>query len=49
MTCFKCEKKGHIAKDCKGKQTMKKHKIQEEESDEEDKNDKEQGFGDDLE
>jgi len=48
-TCFKCEKKGHIAKDCKGKQTMKKRKIQEEESDEEDKNDKEQGFGDDLE
>jgi len=28
---------------------MKKHKIQEEESDEEDKNDKEQGFGEDLE
>ena len=27
---------------------MKKHKIQEEESDEKDKNDKEQGFGDDL-
>ena len=48
-TCFKCEKKGHIAKDCKGKQAMKKCKIQEEESDEEDKNDKEQGFGDDLE
>ena len=48
-TCFKCEKKGHIAKDCKGKQMMKKCKIQEEESDEEDKNDKEQGFGDDLE
>ena len=47
-TCFKCEKKGHIAKDCKEKQTMKKRKIQEEESDEE-KNDKEQGFGDDLE
>jgi len=47
-TCFKCEKKGHLAKDCKGKQTMKKRKIQEEESDEEDKNDKEQGFGDDL-
>ena len=47
--CFKCEKKGYIAKDCKGKQTMKKHKIQEEDSDEEDKNDKEQGFGDDLE
>jgi len=48
-TCFKCEKKEYIAKDCKGKQTMKKHKIQKEESDEEDKNDKEQGFGDDLE
>ena len=47
-TCFKCEKKEHIAKDCKGKQTMKKRKIQEEESDDEDKNDKEQGFGDDL-
>jgi len=28
---------------------MKKCKIQEEESDEEDKNNKEQGFGDDLE
>ena len=48
-TCFKCEKKGYITKDCKGKQTMKKHKIQEEESDEEDKNNKEQGFGEDLE
>jgi len=48
-TCFKCEKKGHIAKDCKGKQTMKKRKIQEEKSDEEDKNDKKQGFGDNLE
>ena len=48
-TCFKCEKKGHIAKNCKGKQMMKKRKIQEEESDKEDKNDKEQGFGDDLE
>jgi len=28
---------------------MKKRKLQEEETDEEDKNDKEQGFGDDLE
>jgi len=28
---------------------MKKRKIQEEDSDKEDKNDKEQGFGDDLE
>ena len=48
-TYFKWEKKGHIARDCKGKQTMKKHKIREEESDEEDKNNKEQGFGKDLE
>ena len=40
-TCFKCEKKGHIAKNYKGKQTMKKRKIQEEESDKEDKNNKE--------
>ena len=47
--CFKCEKKEHITKDCKGKQTMKKRKIQEEESDKEDKNNKEQGLGDDLE
>ena len=48
-TYFKCEKKGHIVKDCKGKQMMKKRKIQEEESDEKDKNNKGQGFGDDLE
>ena len=47
-TCFKYEKKGHIAKNCREKQTMKKRKIQEEESDEEDKNDKEQDFGDNL-
>jgi len=47
--CFKCDKKGHIAKNCRGEQKMKIHKIQEEESDEEDKNNKEQGFGDDLE
>ena len=57
--CFNCnkyghmakecrsDKKEHIAKDCKGKQTMKKQKVQKE-SDEEDKN-KEQGFGEDLE
>ena len=43
-TCFKCKKKGHIAKNCKEKQTMKKHKIQEEESDGEDKDDKEQCY-----
>ena len=48
-TCFKYDKKRHIAKDCKGKQKMKIRKTREEESDEEDKNDKEQGFGDDLE
>ena len=48
-TCFKCDKKGHIAKDCKGKQKMKIRKTQEEESEKEDKNDKEQGFGEDLE
>ena len=48
-TCFKYDKKEHIAKDCKEKQKMKICKTQEEESDEEDKNDKEQGFGNDLE
>ena len=47
-TCFKCDKKGHIAKDCKVKQKMKIHKTQEEESDEKDKNDKEQSFGEDF-
>ena len=46
--CFKCNKKGHITRDCKGKQVMKKRKVQEE-SDNEDKNDKEQDFGEDLE
>ncbi len=44
--CFKCDKEGHIARDCKGKQTMKKRKAQKE-SDNEDKK-KEQGFGKDL-
>ena len=46
QTCFKCDKKGHIAKNRKGKQTMKMRKVQEE-SDEEDKEEK--GFGEDLE
>jgi len=39
-------KKGHIAKNCKGTQSMKKQKIQEE-SDDEDKG-KEQSFGNNL-
>ena len=47
QTCFKCDKKGHIAKDCKGKQMMKKRKIQEE-SDDEDNKKEEQSFGEDL-
>jgi len=42
----KYDKKGHIAKDCKEIQLMKKHKVQKE-SDNEDK-EKEQGFGNDL-
>ena len=34
--CFKCGREGHIAKDYKGKQSMKKQKIQEELDDDED-------------
>ncbi len=45
-TCFKCDKKEHITKNCKGKEMMKKRKVQEE-SDKEDKEEK--GFGEDLE
>ena len=47
--CFKCNKEGHITKDCKGKQLMKKQKIQEE-SDDKNNNEKEkkQDFGEDL-
>jgi len=45
-TCFKYDKKEHIAKDYKRKQTMKKQKIQEESDDKDDK--KEEDFGDDL-
>jgi len=45
--CFKCKKEEHIAKDCKGIQSMKKQKIQEELDNEEDKKE-EQGFGKDL-
>jgi len=45
--CFKCNKKGHIAKNCKGKQIMKMRKVQEE-PDNEDNKKEEQGFGKDL-
>ena len=44
--CFKYNKKRYIAKDCKGKQMIKKQKIQEE-LDEDKKN--KQDFGEDLE
>ena len=46
-TCFKCDKEGHIARDCKEKQTMKKQKIYEGSDNDDEKN--EQGFGEDLE
>jgi len=45
--CFKCDKEGHITKDCKGMQSIKKHKVQQE-SDNEDE-EKEKGFGNNLE
>ena len=45
-TCFKYDKKGYIAKNCKGKQLMKKQKVQEEMDDKDNKS--EQGFGKDL-
>ena len=48
QTFFKYDKKGHIAKDCKRRQTMKKRKVQEG-SDDKDNKKKEQGFGEDLE
>ena len=44
--CFKCDKEGYIAKDCKGKQMIKNKKIQEGSDNEDDK--KEKGFGDDF-
>ena len=48
QTCFKCNKKGHITKDCKRKQMMKKSKVQRE-LDNKDNKKEEQGFGEDLE
>ncbi len=47
--CFKYNKEKHIAKDCKGKQLMKKQKVQKE-SDNEDneEDDKKKSFGEDL-
>ena len=47
-TCFKCDKKKNIAKDWKGKQIMKKRKVQEESNNEDNKKE-EQSFGEDLE
>ena len=38
--CFEYNKEGHIAKNCKGKQSMKKQKIQEESDKEDNKEDK---------
>jgi len=35
--CFKYDKEGHIAKDCKGTQLMRKQKIQEESDDKDNK------------
>jgi len=32
--CFKCDKEGHITKDCKERQSIKKQKIQEKIDDE---------------
>ena len=47
--CFKYDKEGHIVKDCKEKQSMKKQKIQEKSEGKDDKEkDKKQGFGEDL-
>ena len=45
--CFKCDKKGQIAKDCKGKQIMKKRQVQEK-SDNEDNKKEEQSFSKNL-
>ena len=48
--CFKCNKEEYIANDYKGKQLMKKQKIQEESDNEDDEEkNKKQSFGEDLE
>ena len=47
--CFKCDKEGHIVKDYKGKQSIKKQKIQKESDDEDnEEDDKKPGFGKDF-
>ena len=46
-TCFKYDKEGYIAKDCKGKQVMKNRKVQKGSDNKDEKNEK--GFGEDLE
>ena len=45
-TCFKYDKKRHIVKDYKGKQTMKKQKVQKGSDDKDNK--KKEGFGNDF-
>jgi len=45
--CFKCKKEGHITKDCKGTQSIKKQQVQEGSDNKDEK--KEQGLGDNLE
>ena len=47
ITCFKYDKEGHITRDCKGKQAMKKRKVQKWSDNEDKKN--EEGFGKNLE
>jgi len=46
-TCFKYDKKGHITKDCKGKQAIKNRKVQKGSDNKDEKS--EQGFGKDFE
>ena len=46
--CFKCNKERHIIKYCKGKQSMKKQKVQEESNDEDKENNNKKDFYKDL-